>query len=221
MLRDNGSGDALGYPTMITVPRSLARVIWLVRRRSDSYDGRSSRPRQGTASTRIAITAHDGRTDAHGHDEQLPGAGPGGRERPRAPGPLRRRAPGAGGGPSLPQRTGPDAGHALLGPAPAVRGGQDGAARRPRPDRRARRRRRGYLGRRLRPDRTGRHPAGQPGPLSRRPDRRHARRGVPAGPARADLRDHRLAVPAVQHALSAPGDGAVELAAPRGRPRRC
>ena len=33
---------------------------------------------------------------------------------------------------------------------------------------------------------------------------RHARGGVPARPPRADLRDHRPAVPAVQHALSAP-----------------
>ena len=170
---------------------------------------------------RTAIIAHDGRTDAHGHDEQLPGAGPGGRERPGAPGPLRRRAAGAGGGPPLPQRPGPDAGHALLGPAPALRGGQDGAAEGGLRRRRARRRRGGYLGRRFRPDRPGRHAAGQPGPLSRRADRRHARSGVPARPARADLRDHRPAIPAVQHALSAPGAGAVELAAPRGRPRRC
>ena len=85
----------------------------------------------------------------------------------------------AGGGPPLPQRAGPDARHALLGLAPALRGDQDrpaeGGGRR-----RARRRRRRYLGRRLRPDRPRRHPAGQPGPLPRRADRRHARRGVSA-----------------------------------------
>ena len=34
----------------------------------------------------------------------------------------------AGGGPPLPQRAGPDARHAPLGPAPALRGDQDGAA---------------------------------------------------------------------------------------------
>src|SRR5262245_12213574 len=75
----------------------------------------------GGHSTRgTATIALNGRTDVHGDDEQLPRAGPGSRERPWAPGPLRWRAAGAGGGPPLPQRTGPDAGYPLLGPAPTL-----------------------------------------------------------------------------------------------------
>ena len=81
----------------------------------------------------------------------------------------------AGGGPPVPQRAGPDARHALLGPAPALRRDEDRPAQGRRRRRRAGRRRRRHLGRRLRPDRPRRHPAGQPGPLPRRPDRRHAR----------------------------------------------
>ncbi len=50
--------------------------------------------------------------------------------------------------------------------------------------------------------------AGQPGPLPRCADRRHARGRLPPGPSRADLRDHRAPVPAVQHALSTAGDAA-------------
>ena len=38
-----------------------------------------------------------------------------------------------------------------------------------------------------------------------------------SSPARADLRDHRLAVPAVQHGLSAPGAGQLAVAAAGGR----
>ena len=70
-----------------------------------------------------------------------------------------------------------------------------------------------YLGRRFRPAGPQRRTAGQSLSLSRQPHQRHARTGLLDRPPRRDFPSHGLAVHAVQHALSTPGDEAGQVAA--------
>ncbi len=153
--------------------------------------------------TRSTASAQGGSSDVHGRDEQLPGTGPGRRERAGAPGPVRR------------QRLVLEEVHRFPnGPVrmldtlhwdlprlfdeikTAIRKGA-------RHCRRSRRRRRRYLGGRFRIDRAGRHPACQPGPLSRCAGRTECWTRRSSGSRERMYEITGSAIPAVQYGVSA------------------
>ena len=177
----------------------------------------ASRPRRSRGRVVPGPRATSDPPDAdHAPDHRLPRPRPRRRERSRTHRPVRRRAPGARRGPPLPQRARPPARHDPLGHPPPLRGDEVGHRQGGVGVSGAGGDRRRHVGRRLRPRRQGRCPAQQPRPLSGRAHRGDDRGRHVARPPRADLRDHRAAIPPVQHRLSAPRDGPRRLADPRG-----